>query len=46
VNELWGINHVTFLTADMDRLAAFYEDVLGRAGSLSCPSLSTMEGTP
>lgn len=34
---LSGINHVTFLTADLDRLAAFYEDVFGARKLVELP---------
>jgi catechol 2,3-dioxygenase-like lactoylglutathione lyase family enzyme len=37
VSELSGINHVTFLTAGMDRLAAFYEEVFGARRIVELP---------
>ena len=37
MGDLSGINHVTFLTADMDRLAAFYEDVFGARRIVELP---------
>lgn len=37
LSNLSGINHVTFLTADMDRLAAFYEDVFGARRIVELP---------
>lgn len=37
MSSLSGINHVTFLTADMDRLAAFYEDVFGARRIMELP---------
>jgi catechol 2,3-dioxygenase-like lactoylglutathione lyase family enzyme len=35
--KLSGINHVTFLTADLDRLAAFYEEVFGARKLVELP---------
>ena len=37
MSNLTGINHVTFLTADMDRLAAFYEDMFQARRVLELP---------
>jgi catechol 2,3-dioxygenase-like lactoylglutathione lyase family enzyme len=37
MSDLSGINHVTFLTADMDRLAAFYESVFGARRIVELP---------
>jgi catechol 2,3-dioxygenase-like lactoylglutathione lyase family enzyme len=37
MSDLSGINHVTFLTADLDRLAAFYADVFGARKIVELP---------
>ena len=37
MTDLSGINHVTFLTADLDRLAAFYEEVFGARKLVELP---------
>ena len=38
MGDLSGINHVTFLTGDMDRLVAFYEDVFGARKLMELPT--------
>jgi catechol 2,3-dioxygenase-like lactoylglutathione lyase family enzyme len=37
MSELNGINHIAFLTNDIDRLAAFYEEVFGAAKVVDLP---------
>ena len=38
MGDLSGINHVTFLTGDMDRLVAFYEDVFDARKLMELPT--------
>ena len=37
MSALTGVNHIAFLTSDIDRLAAFYEEVFGAAKVLDLP---------
>ena len=37
MSELAGVNHIALLTSDIDRLAAFYEQVFGAAKVVDLP---------